>query len=77
MNLIADWKLVLQHSYAVKFSIVSALLTGAEVAVQFLNPTTAGGNPNIIFAVLAGLVSMLAIGARVLAQKELTNATKP
>ena len=74
MTLIEDWDLVLKKAWSVKFSAVSALLTGAEVAVQIIQPT---GVPNMLFGIMAGIVSMMAIGARVLAQKEVSGAANP
>jgi hypothetical protein len=77
MTLIENWDAVIKHAWSVKFSVISALLAGAEVAVQIINPTTANGNPNVVFAILAGLVSVGAVAARVLAQKEISGASDP
>ena len=51
--------------------IAAALLGGLEVAVQFIEPA---GVPKGAFAGFAASVSMLAIVARIMAQKEITNA---
>lgn len=71
MQLIEDWKTIIAKAWSVKFNIASALLGGVEVAVQFIQPA---GVPAGLFAGIAALVSMLAVGARVLAQQEITDA---
>jgi hypothetical protein len=71
MNLVDDWDTVLKKAWSVKFSIASALLGGAEVAVQLIQPE---GVSSGLFAGLAALVSMMAVGARILAQQEMHDA---
>lgn len=69
--LIDDWKVVLQKAWSVKFSVLSALLGGAEVAVAIIEPD---GVPRGAFAALAAFVSMSATVARILSQQELSKA---
>jgi hypothetical protein len=71
MQLVEDWKTILQKAWSVKFSVASALLGGLEVAVQLVEPAAV---PKGVFAGFAALVSMLAVGARVMAQQEMHDA---
>jgi hypothetical protein len=71
MQLIEDWKAVLQKAWSVKFNVLAALLGGAEVAVAIIEPE---GVPRGAFAALAAFVSMAATVARILAQQELAKA---
>ena len=70
MTLVNDWKLILAKAWSVKFNIASALFGGLEVAVQLVQPASV---PAGMFAGFAAAVSMLAVGARVLAQKEIVS----
>jgi hypothetical protein len=70
MQLLDDWKTIISKAWSVKFNIAAALLGGVEVAAQFIEPT---GVPAGLFAAIAAVVSMLAVGARVMAQQEITN----
>ena len=72
LELVEDWGAVLRKAWSVKFSILSALLGGLEVAVAIIQPV---GIPNGVFAGLAGLTTTAAVVARVLAQKELSDAS--
>lgn len=69
-ELVEDWCAILRKAWSVKFSILSALLGGLEVAVAVIQPA---GIPNGVFAGLAGATTTAAIVARVLAQREMTN----
>jgi hypothetical protein len=71
MQLIDDWRLILAKAWSVKFNIAAALLGGLEVAVQLIQPASV---PNGVFAGFAAGVSMLAVGARLMAQTELHDA---
>lgn len=71
MKLIDDWKLILAKAWSVKFNIASALFGGLEVGVQLVQPASV---PDGLFAGFAAVVSILAVGARVLAQKEIVSA---
>lgn len=71
MQLVENWQAVLTKAWSIKFTIASILLSALEVAVQLVQPA---GIPNGIFAAFAGAVSVGAATARIVAQKELTNA---
>lgn len=71
MTLVENWSAILTKAWSVKFNIAAALLGGLEVAVQFIEPA---GVPKGAFAAFAASVSMLAIVARIMAQKEITDA---
>jgi hypothetical protein len=71
MNLVDNWSEILTRAWSVKFNIASAVFGGLEVAVQLVQPASI---PAGLFAGFAAVVSMLAVGARVLAQSEITNA---
>lgn len=70
-ELVEDWQAILKKAWSVKFSILSALLGGLEVAVALVQPA---GIPNGVFAALAGITTTAAVVARILAQKELSDA---
>lgn len=67
MQLIEDWDRVLKRAWSIKFTAISIVLSGAEVVVQIWQPAHI---PNGLFAGLAGMVSVGAGIARLLAQKE-------
>ena len=68
MELVEDWQLILRRAWSIKFSILAAVFGGLEVAVQMLEPDFA---PRGVMASIAALISVGAVGARVLAQKEI------
>ena len=74
MELVEDWQLILRRAWSIKFSILAAILGGIELAVQLIQP--ADVRPGL-FAGIAALISMGAAGARLLAQKEITDARAP
>ena len=69
MKLVDDWDKILTKAWSVKFSILAALMGGAEVAVQLVRPA---GIPDGAFAGIAALISIGATLARVLQQQELS-----
>lgn len=69
MRLLDNWQEILTKAWSVKFNIASALFGGLEVGVQLIQPA---GIPNGLFAGMAALISIMATGARVLAQGEKT-----
>jgi hypothetical protein len=71
MTLIENWDEVLKKAWSVKFNIAAAVFGGLEVAVQLVQPA---GIPNGAFAGIAAAVSIAATVARVMAQKEITDA---
>jgi hypothetical protein len=74
MRLVENWDQIIKSAWSVKFTAIAALLSGLEVAVQIIKPE---GIPNPLFAVLAGLVSMAVIPARILAQREVKDVSNP
>lgn len=71
MKLVDDWDSILKKAWSVKFTIGAALLGGLEVAVTIIEPASI---PKGAFAAFASIVSVLAAGARVMQQKELSGA---
>lgn len=71
MQLVENWDQIIKKAWSVKFSIMAALLGGAEVAVQLVKPA---GIPDGVFAGIAALVSMGATVARILQQQEISGA---
>jgi len=71
MQLVDDWAKIIAKAWSVKFSILAALMGGAEVAVQLVKPAAI---PDGLFAAIAALISVAATVARVLQQQELSGA---
>lgn len=71
IELIDDWQAVLKKAWSLKFSVLAALLGGAEVAVSMIQPA---GIPGGAFAGIAAGVSLAAGIARLVAQQELSGA---
>jgi hypothetical protein len=69
MQLIENWDAILKKAWSIKFSVLSAVLGGLEVAVQLVQPA---GIPQGAFAGFAAMVSIAATVARVMQQKEMT-----
>ena len=70
MKLIAEWRQVLKRAWSVRLIIAAGLLSGAEVALPLLPlPIPAG-----ILASLSALTTAAAFVARLLAQKDMTDA---
>ena len=71
MNLIPEWQLILAKAWSVKFNILATLFGAAEVVVALVQPASI---PNGVFAGIAATVSILSNVARVMAQKEISDA---
>lgn len=71
MHLIDDWQLVLQKAWSVKFNILATIFGAAEVVVALVQPDSI---PNGVFAGIAATVSIISNVARVMAQKEISDA---
>jgi hypothetical protein len=71
MKLIEDWQAVLARAWSVKFNIAATVFGAAEVVVAIVQPAAI---PNGVFAGIAATISVLANVARILAQKELSDA---
>ena len=70
MRLIQDWKGVVKHAWSIRLIILSGTLTGLEVAV----PLFIDAMPRGVFAGLSAGTSILALWARITAQKSIGNA---
>ncbi len=70
MQLIEDWQAILKKAWSLKFNALAGLLSAGEVYIAMVQPA---GVPNGVFAGIGAFVSMLAFGARLMAQKELGN----
>lgn len=68
MMLIDDWKTVLAHAWSVRFSLLSALLTGIDFAWPYLLPE----HPSRVCAVLGGCFAAAAAAARLILQFKLS-----
>ncbi|MDQ1921298.1 DUF7940 domain-containing protein [Massilia pseudoviolaceinigra] len=73
MILIEDWRAVLAKAWSLKFNAAAGLLGAAEVYIALVQPA---GIPNGVFAGIAAVVSLLAFGARLLAQREFNGTDK-
>lgn len=67
---VPEWRRVLRYSWSIRASIVSALFSGAEVAMQFLAPD----RPSLVFAATVFLLSVAATGFRLLYQPRMHDA---
>lgn len=67
MKLITNWKAVVTRAWSMRLVMLSAILSGAEVALPVFDDAFRRGT----FALLAVLVSLAAAVARVIAQPEL------
>lgn len=66
VQLVEDWKWILKKAWSMRFIAASCILSGAEVAFQFLAPTYPGG----WFALAAAITSAAAAYARVVLQRK-------
>lgn len=64
-KLIFEWKRAIKRFWSFRLAILSAVLSAAEVGVQIWQPD---GIPSGMFAGIAGLVSLAAGVARIIAQ---------
>lgn len=71
MELVENWQGILKKAWSVKFNIAAAIFGALELVVALVQPASV---PHGVFAGIAFCVSIAATGARVLAQKELTDA---
>lgn len=68
MTLLPNWRGVLRKAWSIKFMVLAALMSGAEVVMSILQPSNT--LPPGVFAALAGVVTSVALVARLLAQNE-------
>lgn len=71
-----DWRAIVRKAWSVRFIALAGLLSGAEVALQIIQPMIETKLPPGMFAALAGLATAGALVARVMAQANLS-ATAP
>jgi len=72
IRLVSDWRTILTKAWSIRFTITSAIFSALEFIVPLIQP---GEVQRGLFAGVAFIVSIGAAGARVLAQKEITNAS--
>ena len=70
MSLVRDWRRVLKRAWSLRLIVLATIFSGLEVAVQFLQDDFEPLFPKGVFAIIAGLVSIAAFVARLLAQKK-------
>lgn len=67
MRLLPEWRRILRRAWSVRLALVSAALSTAEGALQYVAPDHASPR----FALLAGAVGLAAALARLVAQPRL------
>ena len=70
MKLGKDWRSVIKRYWSFRLAILAALLSGAEVFVQFAQDEFEPFFPKGMFAAFAGVISIAAAIARLVAQKK-------
>lgn len=73
LELIQDWKTVLDRAWSVKFQVLAGMCGVLELVL----PLFVQDMPRGWFAAASALNAALGIGARVLAQKEIVSVTLP
>jgi hypothetical protein len=71
MRLLDNWREVFRKAWSIKFMLLAGLLSGVEVVMSILQPSNT--LPPGVFAALAGVVTSLALVARLMAQNEADN----
>lgn len=71
--LVQNYRSILSRAWSVRLMALATVLSGAEAALAMLTPEILG-IPQGVFAALAGVVSMAALVARVVAQQGLSDA---
>lgn len=72
MKLVANWRAVLSKAWSVRLMLVAALLSGLEVTMPLLDGYV--DIPPRLFAVLSGLTVAAAFIARIVAQRNISDA---
>ena len=73
MTLINDWRLVLRRAWSIRLILLAGLSAGASVSLEIMGPDTLGLPPEI-FAALAAVINAVALLARVVAQRGMSDA---
>lgn len=69
MKLKNDWKQILRNAWSVRLIVLAAALTGLEIGL----PLYSEEMPRGLFAALSGVVTILALVARLLVQRSVEN----
>lgn len=72
LRLTEDWKRIVKKAWSVRLMVLAAILSGVEVCLSFLGGIS--GVAQGAFAAIAGLVSMAALAARLIAQQSMQEA---
>lgn len=72
MKLVANWRAVLSKAWSVRLMLLAALLSGLEVTMPLLDGYV--DIPPRLFAVLSGLTVAAAFIARIVAQRNISDA---
>lgn len=67
MRLLWNWKQVLKKAWSIRFALISAVLSAMEFVIPYVSPA----EPNGLFALAAGAVSLASALARIIAQPSL------
>jgi hypothetical protein len=70
MQLVSNWGRVLRRAWSVRFILAAGVLSGAEIALPYLEPSI----PSRMFAVLSAIATGGALIARLVAQKGVSDA---
>lgn len=70
MKLASNWRAVLRRAWSIRLALLAGILSAAEVALPFLEPSM----PRGLFALASGLAAGGAFVARLVAQKGLSDA---
>jgi hypothetical protein len=65
-----NWKIILKRAWSARLMAAAVILSGLEVTLQVVVGVTGG---TIALAILAGVVTGLALWARLVAQKDFPN----
>lgn len=64
MKPVDEWKTVLKHAWSIRFAVISAVLSGFDLALPYLMPD----HPTRALAVLAAFAATASAGARLIVQ---------
>lgn len=71
MRLVPDWKWIATKAWSVRLIIVAAILSGLEVALSVMSAYSINpGMPVGVFAAVSGVVTLAALVARFVAQRD-------
>lgn len=63
-----DWRKILRYAWSIRLMLLAGILSGLEVALPIIDQVVV--IPGGVFASLSGVVTMAALVARLVAQKE-------